>query len=56
MNLKQQLEEAQKSLRDARELLQPRAPHPEHCNHPERCILTGRCERRVRGELWTCID
>jgi hypothetical protein len=31
-------------------------PHPEHCCHPERCIAAGRCDRKVGGEPWTCID
>lgn len=31
-------------------------PHPKHCCHPDVCGKTGRCERRVRGELHSCVD
>jgi hypothetical protein len=30
-------------------------PYP-FCCHPEKCIPTGRCERRVGGELHCCAD
>jgi hypothetical protein len=30
-------------------------PYP-FCSHPEKCCATGRCERRVGGELRCCAD
>jgi hypothetical protein len=30
-------------------------PYP-FCCHPEKCCATGRCERRVGGELHCCAD
>jgi hypothetical protein len=30
-------------------------PYP-FCCHPDKCCATGRCERRVGGELWCCAD
>lgn len=46
-------------LRQALDAIAPKAeskpPYP-FCCHPDKCIPTGRCERRVGGELWCCAD
>lgn len=33
----------------------PKPPYP-FCCHAEKCIASGRCERRVGGELHCCAD
>lgn len=30
-------------------------PYP-FCEHPDKCCATGRCERTVKGEPWSCAD
>lgn len=40
---------------DAAGLSAKNPPYP-FCNHPEKCIPSGRCERTVGGERWCCAD
>lgn len=48
--------DAQDRLQGGLEAMQKRrAPYP-FCCHPEICIDSGRCERRVNGELQCCAD
>jgi hypothetical protein len=40
-------EKADEMVRTTRELLAQRAPYPEFCGQPERCVLAGRCTREI---------
>jgi hypothetical protein len=33
----------------------PEPPYP-FCVHKDKCIASGRCERKVNGEPWCCAD